>query len=188
MENKNRIYLIVIVSILIPLVVAFLLFFPKKLDMGGWICYLPHVNAIINTTTSVLLILALIAIGNRQVNVHKTLMFASLILGTLFLVSYVTYHSSAPSTVYGDADYDGILSDIEKMTYGGGRTVYLTVLLSHIGMSIVVVPFVLFAFYFALSNKFDKHKRIVKFTFPIWLFVSVTGVIVYLMIRPFYMN
>ena len=97
--------------------------------------------------------------------VHKSLMTTAFILGSLFLVSYVLYHSSVPSVKFGDIDGNGILSDQELAEVGGTRMFYLGVLLSHIGLSIVVVPFVLFAFYYSLTEKIEKHRKIVKLLF-----------------------
>lgn len=188
--SSNRSYLrfIVIVSVAIPLAVGALLFLPVNfsVDSQSWIKNLPAFNAIINSATAVLLIFALLAIRAKQVNLHRNLTTAALVLGTLFLVSYVIYHASSTSTVFGDLDHNGDLSAEELAQVGAMRGIYLFTLLSHIALSIVVVPFVLFAFYFSLSNQIHKHKRIVKFTFPIWLYVSITGVIVYLLISPYY--
>ncbi|WP_317127699.1 DUF420 domain-containing protein [Marinoscillum furvescens] len=187
-ENKGLINVIIGVSIAIPLVVAILLFAPFKLNLEGatWVSFLPTFNAIANSTTSVLLVLALIAIKKKKVALHRNLMLSCLVLGALFLVSYVTYHASSPSTIFGDLDHNGELSEMELSEAGMMRTVYIVVLLSHIGLSIVVVPFVLLAFYYALNDKISQHRKIVKYTFPIWLYVSVTGVIVYLLISPYY--
>ncbi len=185
-ENKAYLTTIKIVSVVVPALVAVLIFFPSKINIGSWTSILPHFHALLNSVTTLLLILALIAIKRQQINLHKNLMLASLILGALFLLSYVLYHSSADSTIYGDVNADGILSETEKQNVSSSRFVYLGLLLSHILLSIVVVPFVLLAFYYALTNKIDKHRKIVKFTFPIWLYVSVTGVTVYLLISPYY--
>ena len=144
-------------------------------------------NAVINSLTAVLLIAALIAIKKKNIRLHRTLMLSALVLGTLFLVSYVIYHASTTSTVFGDVDHDGVLSSAEKAELGSMRGIYLFTLLSHIGLSIVVVPFVLLAFYYALSNQISRHQKIVKYTFPVWLYVSITGVLVYLMISPYYL-
>ena len=185
-SDKKYLTIIKVLSVTIPVVVAILLFVPKKLNMGEWVMVLPHINAIINSVTAILLIGAVISIKKGNIILHKNLMTAGLILGTVFLLSYVLYHSSAPSTIFGDVNQDGTLDDNERQALGNSRTVYLLLLLSHIGLSIVVVPFVLLAFFYALSAQIGKHKKIVKFTFPIWLYVSVTGVIVYLMIRGYY--
>ncbi|WP_226390551.1 DUF420 domain-containing protein [Penaeicola halotolerans] len=171
--DKKYSRLIAIVSVLIPIVVAVLLFVPAKLSLSAeWVYLLPKINAVINSLTSVLLILGFIFIKKKMINQHRAVMSSAFVLGALFLVSYVVYHASAPSTSFGGE--------------GAIRTIYYVVLLSHILLAAIVVPFVLFAFYFALTQKIEKHKKIVKWTFPIWLYVSVTGVIVYLMISPYY--
>ncbi len=187
-DNKSYLRLITAFSIAIPIVVAILLFMPFKIGSGemAWIKMLPSLNAVLNSSTAIILLLALWAVKSNRIQLHKNLMFSALTLGTLFLISYVIYHSSAISVKFGDADHNGVLSEAERLAVGGMRTVYLIVLLSHIALSIVVVPFVLLAFYRALTGNITKHKKIVKFTFPIWLYVSITGVIVYLLISPYY--
>ncbi|MFZ9046303.1 MAG: DUF420 domain-containing protein [Cyclobacteriaceae bacterium] len=185
-SNKNYLNFIKTVSILIPVAVAILIYLPGKLEVGEWVRNLPYINALINSLTSIFLISALIAVKKQKISLHKNLMMSSLILGTLFLLSYVTYHASVPSVIFGDANFNGVLSADELELIGNTRTIYLFVLFSHIGLSIVVIPFVLFSFYYSLTAQVGKHKKVVKFSFPIWLYVSVTGVIVYLMISPYY--
>ncbi|MTI30545.1 DUF420 domain-containing protein [Xanthovirga aplysinae] len=185
-ENKY-LGLIAVLSVAIPVVVAILLFSPTKFGVAGeWVKFIPHLNGVLNTATSLALITGFIFIKNKNVEMHRLCMTVAFIFGAIFLVGYVIYHSSAPSTVFGDLNGDGVLSEAEKAAVGGLRVVYLVLLITHIILAAVVVPFVLLAFYFALSNKIVKHKKIVKFTLPIWLFVSVSGVIVYLMIKPYY--
>jgi putative membrane protein len=185
--DKKYLNLIRVVSILIPVVVAVLLFIPQNLKLGDWVYNLPHLNALINSMTAILLVAALIAIKQKNIALHKKLNLTALLLGTVFLISYVLYHSSTTSTIYGDLDGNGVLSEQEgaMVEYRG---LYLFFLLSHIALSIVVVPLVLMAFYFALSAQIAKHKKLVKWTFPVWLYVSITGVIVYWMISPYYTN
>ncbi len=186
----NRKYLAVIygVSILIPVVVAFLILFPGKLSFtGSWVYALPGIHAAVNSITAIILILALMAIKKGNVKLHRALMFSALFMGVLFLVSYIIYHSSVESVKFGDMDHDGVVSDTEKFEAGLSRMVYLIVLASHILFSIAVVPFVLMAFYYALTDQIVKHRKMVKYTFPVWLYVSITGVIVYFMIEPYYL-
>lgn len=185
----SKVYLKVIyaISIVIPIVVAFLIFFPEKLSLSvSWVKVLPAVHACINSLTVVVLIGALLAIKKHNVKLHKSLMSTALILGVFFLVSYILYHSSVESVKFGDLDHDGVLSSEEREAAGSSRTIYLTILFSHIVFSIAVVPFVLLAFYYALSAQIVKHKRIVKYTYPVWMYVSITGVIVYFLISPYY--
>lgn len=185
-ENKS-IWIIGILSIVIPIVVAILLFMPEKINMpGNWIRTLPHLNGILNSGTALALIIGFVAIKKKEVLLHRNSMTLAFILGSLFLISYVIYHSGAESTIYGDANRDGILSDSEREILGSNRMIYLIILLSHIALATIVVPFVLLALYYAYTNNLVKHKKIVKFTLPIWFYVSVSGVIVYLMISPYY--
>lgn len=171
---KMSLQWIKIFSIAIPVAVAVLLGLPYKLSLGDWVYELPHAIGVVNTLTSLALIGAFIAIKNQNVVLHRKLNSTAFILGALFLVLYVLYHASATSTPYGG---EGII-----------RYLYYFLLISHIVLSIGVVPLVLLAFYYALNGMIDRHKKIVKYTFPIWLYVSVTGVTVYLMISPYYVH
>ena len=184
---RNYKLVIGIISVLVPLVVAFLLFSPgDREDASSWTSFLPHLNGVINSATSIVLVFGYVFIRQGNKEWHKAAMITAFTLGCIFLVSYIIYHSTAPSTVFGDTDGDSVLSDVEAEVIGTLRSVYLVILLSHIILAAVVVPFVLFAFFFALTGKFERHKKIVKYTFPIWLYVSVSGVIVYLMISQYY--
>ncbi|MBK6263724.1 DUF420 domain-containing protein [Marivirga sp. S37H4] len=182
--------LIWILSIVIPVVVAVLIFAPQKIEgAGDWVYLLPHLNATFNSVTSIVLILGLVFILRKNIQAHRLMMSIAFTLGSLFLVSYVIYHATADSTVFGDLNGNGVLDEVEKtQELMSLRSIYIVVLLSHIILAAIVVPFVLFAFYFALTDKIDKHRKIVKYTFPIWLYVSITGVVVYLMISPYYMH
>lgn len=186
-QDKRYLMLIGIVSLLIPAVVAVLLFVPQTGKLGDIdVSILPHINAILNSATTACLIIAYFFIKNRNENAHRKLMMTAFVLSSLFLVSYVVYHFQAPSAKFGDINGDGILSEAELTEAGIMRGVYLFILVTHILLASVVVPFVLVAFYFALTRQIARHKKIVKFAFPIWLYVAVTGVIVYLMISPYY--
>lgn len=172
-EKEKRYYtLIRVLSIVIPLAVAVLLGVRQKVELGEWTKALPHFNAILNTTTAVALVIGLFAILRGNVSLHRLCMTIAFSLGALFLVSYVLYHLSNESTKFGG---EGLV-----------RYVYFFILISHIVLSIVVVPFVLLALYYALSSQFDRHVKTVRWAFPIWLYVSVTGVLAYLMISPYY--
>lgn len=177
---------IIILSVVIPVLVALLIFSDEKVGLGNWVKILPHLNAIFNSITSIALLVGLVMIKKKEIQLHRLAMTISFVLGAFFLISYITYHSSVPSVIYGDSDGDGVLGTIEQENLGSMRAVYLSLLLSHIGLSIVVVPFVLLAFYYALSDKVESHKKIVKYTWPVWFYVSISGVLVYLMISPYY--
>ena len=171
-KEKRYFTLIRVLSIVIPLAVAVLLGVRQKVELGEWTKALPHFNAILNTTTAVALVIGLFAILRGNVSLHRLCMTIAFSLGALFLVSYVLYHLSNESTKFGG---EGLV-----------RYVYFFILISHIVLSIVVVPFVLLALYYALSSQFDRHVKTVRWAFPIWLYVSVTGVLAYLMISPYY--
>ncbi len=167
---------IVVVSIAIPVVVA-LLFSVKLKDFGidvTPLSFLPPIYATINGITAVVLVTAVLAIkrGNRKL--HERLMTTAIALSLAFLVMYVAYHMTTDATKFGG---EGII-----------RIVYFFILITHILLSITVIPLVLISYVRALAEKFDKHKKIAKITFPIWLYVAVTGVIVYLMIAPYYVS
>lgn len=181
---------IILVSILIPVVVA-ILFTVKLKDLGFEVeplSFLPPIYASINGVTALLLILGVIAIKNGNQKVHERLMTMAIACSIAFLVMYVAYHMTTDSTVYGDIDGNKILDATEKGNVGFMRVVYLFILLSHIALSIVIIPLVLITYVRALALRFDKHKKIAKITFPLWLYVAITGVVVYLMISPYYAN
>lgn len=186
-KEKRNMWIIGVLSVAIPVVVAILLFMPAKLDLqASWAQMLPGLNAVMNTSTSAALIAGFFFIKKKNIMAHRVSMMTAFILGSIFLVSYVIYHSTMEGTRFGDINHDGILSELELAAIGIKRYYYYIVLISHILLAIVVVPLVLLAFYYALSDKIEKHRSIVKYTYPIWLYVSVSGVLVYLMISPYY--
>ena len=160
---------IVILSIAIPLVVAIL--FGVKIDVELPV-FLPPIYATITRFTAFLLVIAVWAVKNKKIALHEKLMKTSIGLSVLFLVLYVLYHMTSTST-----SFEG---------EGPIRTVYFVLLISHIVLSIAVIPFVLITYVRAITNNIDLHKKIAKYTFPLWLYVAVTGVVVYLMISPYY--
>lgn len=161
---------IVILSIVIPVAVAAL--FGIKLPNVEPLSFLPPIYATVNGLTAVLLVIAVIAIKNKNVVLHERLMKTCIGLSVAFLVMYVAYHMTSDSTVFGGE--------------GAVKYVYYFILITHIILSIVIIPLVLITFVRALSKRFDKHRRIARITFPLWLYVAVTGVVVYLMISPYY--
>jgi len=181
--------LIIIVSILIPVVVAVLIYLPQSARLSDLdVSFLPHLNALLNSATALALIVSLVAIkrGNRVL--HQLANQSAILLSVLFLVCYVVYHYTAPSTMYGDGNGDKVLDSAEAMAVAGTRSIYLVLLLSHIVLATVVIPFVLFSTYFSLSGQFEKHKKLSRFTWPIWFYVAATGVIVYWFISPYYLQ
>lgn len=167
---------IIIVSILIPIVVA-ILFSVKLKDFGinvEPLSFLPPIYASINGITAILLILAVRAIKNGNRSLHEKLMTTAIACSVIFLVMYVAYHMTSESTKFGG---EGII-----------RYVYFFILLTHIALSVIIIPLVLFTYVRALSKQFDRHKKLARITFPLWLYVAVTGVVVYLMISPYYVK
>lgn len=192
MENisleKKYNKLIIAVSILIPVAVA-ILFGVKLKDLGFDVkplSFLPPIYASTNGITAVLLVAAVIAIKNGKRKLHERLMKGAIALSIAFLVMYVAYHMTSVSAVFGDANHNLILEDSERANVGVLRIVYLVILFTHIFLSIVIIPMVLITYVRALAQNFDSHKKISKITFPIWLYVAITGVVVYLMICPYY--
>jgi putative membrane protein len=187
MREKNLTIPIIIVSIAIPLAVAYLILVPQvKIHPGFDTRSLPLFHAILNSTTAILLLSSLYFIKQRRIIAHKTANLIAVTLSTVFLVSYVIYHASNPSVRYGDLNHDGILSDAEKVQAGTLRYVYYVILSSHILLSGIIIPFILFTLQRAFQQKFDRHRKIARITWPLWFYVAVTGVIVYLMINPYY--
>lgn len=172
-ELKYRKWIIVL-SVAIPVVVAIL--FGVKLKDFGYdvepLSFLPPIYATINGITAVLLVMAVWAIKNGKRKLHENLMKTAIGCSVAFLAMYVAYHMTADSTPYGGE--------------GALRYVYFFILLTHILLSIIIIPFVLITYVRALAERFDKHRKLARITYPMWLYVAVTGVIVYLMISPYY--
>ncbi len=170
-ERKyNRI--IAVVSIVIPVVVAFL--FGVKIPNVEPLSFLPPIYASINGVTAVLLLVAVWAIKNGNQKLHQKLMTTNIVLSLLFLLMYIAYHMTSDSTVFGGI---GVI-----------RYVYYFILITHIILSIALIPLVLRTYAKAYLNKFEEHRALAKYTFPVWLYVAITGVVVYLMISPYYAN
>jgi putative membrane protein len=159
--------IIIAVAIVVPLVVAAL--FKVKItgiDLG----FLPRIYAGLNALTAFFLILALVAIKKKNVVQHRFFIRICLLLSILFLLLYIAYHMTSDPTIYG----------------GNYPVAYYFILISHIILSIAVIPVVLLTYLFAWEGDFERHKKWNRFAFPIWLYVAITGVIVYIMIAPFY--
>jgi len=186
-KEKNLTLPIVIVSIAIPLAVGFLIMVPQvKINPGFNTRSLPLFHAMLNSTTAILLLASLYFIKNKKIKAHKRANLTAVTLSTIFLISYIIYHASNPSVRYGDLNHDGVLSDAEKLQAGNLRYVYYFILSSHILLSGIILPLVLFTLQKAFQEKFDKHKKIARITWPIWFYVAVSGVAVYFMINPYY--
>ena len=128
----------------------------------------------------------MLAIKRGNITLHKKLNLTAFALSALFLISYVTAHYFIPDTKFGDADHDGIMSATESASVSGIKPWYLVILLSHIFLAVIVLPLVLLSFYYGLTDQRVKHRRITRFSYPVWLYVTITGVVVYFMISPYY--
>jgi len=171
-KSSSNDKLINVLSIAIPIAVAILIGIQTRIPLGEWTKTLPHIIGLLNSTTAISLIIGFMAIKNKNIESHRKAMGAAFAQGAVFLVLYILYHISNPSTSFGG---EGII-----------RPIYYFLLISHIVLSIGVVRLVLLAIYHALTGEIERHKKIVKWAFPIWLYVSISGVLVYLLISPYY--
>ena len=159
---------------------------PHPDSFPHFIYSLPKLNAFLNGSCSILLLFSLWAIKNKKIERHKKLNISAFILSVLFILSYVTAHYFIPDTKFGDLNHDEIMSPEESNAVSGIKPLYVIILLSHIFLAVAVLPMVLLSFYYGLTDQREKHKKLTRFSYPIWLYVTVTGVIVYLMIAPYY--
>ncbi len=188
-EKKYRVW-IIILSVIIPLVVALL--FGVNLKKLGYdvkpLSFLPPIYATINGLTAIVLIVAVMAVRRGKQKLHENLMKFAITLSCMFLAMYVAYHMTSATAIYGDLNHDGIRDAAEEAQIGGIRYIYYFILITHIVLSVVIIPFVLITYVRALSKSFIRHKKIARITYPLWLYVAITGVIVYLMISPYYQH
>lgn len=170
LNEKKYNKLIVALSVLIPIIVAIL--FGVKIPNVEPLSFLPPIYASINALTALVLVLAFMAIQKKKIKLHKRLMTFAIILSVVFLGMYVAYHMTSDSTKFGG---DGPV-----------KYFYYFILLTHIVMSIIVIPFVLITYVRGITNNIERHKKIARITFPLWFYVAITGVVVYIMISPYY--
>jgi putative membrane protein len=174
------------VSIIVFLAIAILSKVKLNVDLG----FNPHLfakaNAFINFSVTILLLAGLWAIKRKKYLLHKRIMVAAIILSILFLVSYICHHLFAGETKFGDIDHNGIVSLDEKTMAGSLRIVYYFILGTHIPLAGIILPFILFTAYRSLTGEYERHKKLARITWPVWLYVAITGVAVYLMISPYY--
>jgi len=177
MNDKVIFRLIAAVSVVVFVVVCILqakliTVFPEGAVVPSWVYFLPKLNAILNGTCSVLLLISLYQIKKRNIQAHKTINIVTFILSSMFLVSYIIFHATGIKTTYGG---EGLI-----------RYIYYFILITHIILAAIVLPLVLLSFYSGLRMNVLRHRKLVRWSYPIWLYVTVTGVIVYVMISPFY--
>ena len=179
-------WLIGIVSFVIFTAILILSRVKLNVDVGFDIHVFALINACINSVVSILLVLGLVAVKVRKFVVHRNLMLTAMVLSILFLISYISHHLLAGDTRFGDVNHDNVVDRAELMAVGQMRMIYFIILITHIFLAAVILPFILFSTYRAMIADWPKHRKLAKITWPIWLYVSVTGVVVYLMIRPYY--
>lgn len=170
--DKKFLTVIAILSVIIPVAVALLFFMPKEGTASVDVSFLPTLHAILNSLTAVVLVFGYYQVKKGNTRAHRAAMLTAFGLSAIFLVSYVTYHFLGERTIFGGE--------------GALKYIYYFILLTHIVLAIVIVPLVLLSVYFGISNQLTRHRKISKWTFPIWLYVAITGVLVYILISPYY--
>jgi putative membrane protein len=185
-NDKKAWLLIILLSLVVFTIVSILGRVTVHANLGFNVHLFAKANAIINSIVAILLLCGLVAVKTKHYFLHKRIMLSSIVLSVIFLVSYICHHLFAGEARFGDLDHNGILTDAEKMNAGSARFIYYFILGTHIPLAGIVLPFILFTAYRALIGEFDKHRKLVRITWPLWFYVAVTGVIVYIMIRPYY--
>ena len=185
-DDKKAKLFIYMVSFVVFAAVVLLSRYKLNVDLGFDVHVFAKANAIINSMVTVLLLAGLLAVKQKKYKLHKKIMLTAIILSVLFLVSYIAHHLFAGETKFGDINHNGIISFDEKLLAGNLRMIYYFILITHIPLAAIILPFILFTAYRALTGEYDKHKKLVRITWPVWFYVAVTGVIVYLMISPYY--
>lgn len=158
----------------------------KPTPVPQFIYSFPKCIAIINATCSLMLILTFIAVKNKKITLHKIFNYTAMVLSGAFLILYIATHFFIPDTKFGDIDHNGLLDISEKDATGSIRSIYFFILITHIFLAAIVLPLVLLTFHYGRTNSILKHRKLARYTFPIWLYVTITGVVVYVMIQPYY--
>jgi putative membrane protein len=185
-NDKLAAWLIGAVSVVVFLAVAVLAQVKLDVDLGFDVHVFALANAVINSMVSVLLLAGLWAVKQRKYELHKKLMLGAIVLSVLFLLSYIAHHLFAGETRFGDLNHDDVIDATEKAAAGSMRLVYYLILITHIPLAGVILPFILFTAYRALIGEYAAHKKLTRITWPVWFYVAVTGVVVYWMISPYY--
>ena len=185
-NDKKASWLIGLFSIIVFSAVVLLSRFKLQIDLGFNVHLFALANAIINSLIAILLVAALIAVKNKRFQLHKNFMMTALILSVVFLVSYIAHHLLAGEAKFGDSNHDGVVSAEEIAAVGNLRVVYFVILITHIFLAAVILPFILFTAYRALIAEFPTHKKLARITWPLWFYVAITGPIVYWFISPYY--
>ena len=185
-KNDKLAYILIgVFSVIVFVVVTFLSKFTLKVELPFDKHIFALINAVINTAVAVLLIAGLVAVKQKNYRLHKSIMMTAMILSLLFLVTYIAHHLLAGEAKYGDANFDGEISEGEFYN-APNRDIYLLLLGTHIVLAATSLPFILWTAYRALTSDFEAHKKLAKRVWPIWFYVAATGPIVYLMIKQYY--
>ena len=153
---------------------------------GVSLSFLPPFHAAVNGAAAVVLVIAFVAVMKGRIALHRRMIMTAMVLSVLFLLSYVAYHFTSSEVKFGDVNGDGTVNAAELTRVGSMRTVYLLLLVSHIVLAAVSLPFILFTFIAGWTNRFAAHRRLARWVFPLWLYVAVTGPVCYWMLRPYY--
>jgi putative membrane protein len=186
LTDKFFLRLVWVVTALVLLVVIVLKIVPAPSTVPATLYLFPKIIGGINATCAVLLIVSLIFIKNKNIQAHKITNVITFILSSIFLIFYIIFHLYVKDTRFGDADHNGVLSTAEAASVGAIRYVYYVILITHILLAAIVLPLILVSFFRGFNMQIEKHKKIVRWAYPVWLYVAVSGVIVYLMISPYY--
>jgi putative membrane protein len=185
-NDKKANWLILGFSAIVFIAVVLLGRVQLKVDLGFDVHIFAKANAVINSMVALSLILALLAIKQGKQMLHRNIMLAAMALSLFFLLSYICHHLFAGETRFGDINHDGTVDALEKAAVGNSRIIYYIILGTHIPLAGIILPFILFSAYRALTGDFARHKKLARITWPVWFYVAVTGVIVYWMISPYY--
>jgi putative membrane protein len=185
-NDKKANWLILGFSAIVFIAVVLLGRVQLKVDLGFDVHLFAKANAFINSLVAISLILALLAVKQGKHTLHRNIMLAAMVLSLLFLISYICHHLFAGETRFGDINHDGIVDTLEKTAAGNSRIIYYFILGTHIPLAGIILPFILFTAYRALTGDYARHKKLARITWPIWFYVAVTGVLVYWMISPYY--
>ena len=185
-NDRKASYLIITFSLIVFTAVVLLGRVKLNINPGFDVHVFAAANAVINSAVAVLLVIALIAVKRKNYKLHKNIMLSAMLLSILFLVSYICHHLFAGETRLGDVNHDGLISADEKTATGSSRMIYYILLGTHIPLAGIILPFILFTAYRGLIGEYNRHKKLARITWPVWLYVAVTGVVVYWMISPYY--
>lgn len=185
-NDKKAAWLIGVFSVVVFSAVVLLSRIKVEADLGFDVHLFAAFNAIVNSLVTVLLAAGLVSVKLRKYELHKKIMMTAMILSILFLVSYICHHLFAGETKFGDIDHNGVVTDAEKAAAGGLRIFYYIILITHIPLAAIILPFILFTAYRGMVAEWPGHRKLARITWPIWFYVSITGVLVYLLISPWY--